>query len=90
MLSPVEQHRQQKGWSRRELARYTGVSVGTVAAWEKGVMPRAKNLWRLATLFDIDIIELINQILDWRTGQNSTVTLGMAIGPACNQLGGRL
>lgn len=90
MLSPIERHRQQKGWTRRELAQHTGVSVGTVAAWGKGVMPRAKNLWRLAIIFDMDIIELINQILDWRAGQRSALTVGTAIGQGCSQPEGPL
>jgi transcriptional regulator with XRE-family HTH domain len=90
MHNPIERHRQQKGWTRRELSRHTGVSVGTVVAWERGVMPRAKNLWRLAILFNVDIIELINQILDWRADQRPTLTLETATGPACSQREGRL
>jgi len=88
MTSPIERYRQSGGWTRRELARRTGVSVATVAAWEKGVMPHARNLWKLAIIFNIDVIELINQTLDWRACQTAKHVRKTVSAPACNPRGG--
>lgn len=84
MLHPIEQYRQAKGWTRRELANQIGVSVATVAAWEKGVMPRPANLWKLSELLGVDIVELINGILDWRATYDPRSTMVTVTGPACN------
>lgn len=90
MTPPIVRYRQEKGWTRREVARRAGVSVSTVATWEHGVMPRASNLWRLAIIFDVDVIELINQILDWEAGNKPERTLRRKTVPACSRYGGPL
>jgi len=73
-MHPIERYRTARGWTRRELARRAGVSVNTVRSWEAGVMPRGANLHKLAELFDVDFIRLVNSIISWRPGEDCATT----------------
>lgn len=65
-MHPIERYRRANGWTQDELAQRTEVSVYTVRAWEKGSMPRAANLRKLALLFEVDLIRLVDAIIGWR------------------------
>ncbi len=58
-MKTIRQLREERGWSQRVVAEHAGVSVFTVASWERGLKtPRPHNLLRLARLFDISITDI--------------------------------
>jgi ribosome-binding protein aMBF1 (putative translation factor) len=69
-LHPIERGRRARGWSRAELASRVGVRVNTVRDWERGAMPRGKNLRALARAFGVDLLQLADEILAWRQAQS--------------------
>jgi transcriptional regulator with XRE-family HTH domain len=65
-MHPIEGFRSARGWTQEELARRTGVNLSTVRAWERGAMPSAANLRKLALLFEVDLIRLVDAMISWQ------------------------
>lgn len=67
-MNPIKQRRKAKGWTLARLASYARVTRGAVHYWEvKGSVPRAQNLRRLAKVFEVNQLDLINELLDWQS-----------------------
>jgi DNA-binding XRE family transcriptional regulator len=49
----IEEMRQERGLSRRELAQEAGISVETVRSVERGERVRAKTGWKVARVFGV-------------------------------------
>ncbi len=73
-MHPIERYRAARGWTQDDLAQRAGVSVHTVRAWEKGAMPRPANLRKLALLFEIDLIRLVDAIIGWRPESDGEIS----------------
>lgn len=71
MNEVIKYLRNQKGWTRIELAKRLDVSGPSVSDWESGKkQPKQESLIRLAKVFNLTLDQLIN----YRTHQNQKVT----------------
>lgn len=59
--------RASKDISQAELAKAIGTSQQTIAAWEKGQVPSAENISKLADYFNISFQEMANIFLKKNT-----------------------
>ena len=66
-MHPIQQRREAIGWTLDQLAKQVGVTRGTVWQWEKGRIPRRQSLTTLAGVFGLDWLDLLNDIMSWRT-----------------------
>lgn len=62
-LDLLEQIRTEKGFSRRELAEYSGVSEATIKALEKGITDvnyvKLETLIRLSSVLKVKVVDLL-------------------------------
>ncbi len=66
-MYPIKQRREAKGWTRAQLAWHVGVTRAAVHHWEeRDSMPSAQSLRRLAEVFEVDHLDLVNEILAWQ------------------------
>lgn len=69
-MQPIRQYRTARSLTRAQLASRLGVSVRTVLLWEeKGTMPSASNLHKLAREFSMDLVDLADEVLHWQKVQ---------------------
>ena len=67
LMNPIKQRREAKGWTQAQLARRVGVTRVAVHHWEeRDSMPSAQSLLRLAEVFEVDQLDLVNEILAWQ------------------------
>ena len=64
-MHPIARYRTGLGWSQTELAQRVGVHPNTVLGWEKGARPRPKQIAKLAELFGISGVTLLDEIAPW-------------------------
>ena len=65
-MHPIRQRREAKGWTVAQLALRVRVSAQAVYQWEKGTLPNARNLRALAEVFEMDPLDLVQEILNWQ------------------------
>ncbi len=66
-MNPIKQRRAAKGWTPSELARRVGVTRESVWHWERGALPRGQSLRKLAEVFEMDQLDLVDEILTWQS-----------------------
>ena len=64
-MHPIKQRRQAKGWAPSQLARRVGVTRESVWHWERGTLPKAQSLRKVAEVFEVDELDLVNELLNW-------------------------
>jgi transcriptional regulator with XRE-family HTH domain len=56
----IEQHREARGWTKRDLAARMGVDAAQVSRWERGSsVPPLARLLRLAEIFHAELIDFL-------------------------------
>ena len=65
-MHPIKQRRQAKGWTPSQLAKRVGVTRESIWHWERGTLPKAQSLRKLAEVFEVDELDLVNELLDWQ------------------------
>lgn len=55
----IKAARTEKHWTQMDLAREASVSLATVQRWERGQLPRVRELIRLAELLDVPVENLV-------------------------------
>jgi len=59
----LKEQREERGWSRAELARQAGVSEGAISKWESGKQePRYRELVKIAEVFDSSVLGNVDVI----------------------------
>ena len=66
-MHPIKQRRQAKGWTASQLARRVGVTRESIWHWERGTLPKAQSLHKLAEVFAVDELDLVNELLNWQS-----------------------
>ena len=67
-MYPIKQRREAKGWTQAHLARRVGVTRAAVHYWEeRGSLPNAESLRKLAEVFEVDELALVNELLNWQS-----------------------
>lgn len=66
-MHPIKQRRQAKGWTPSQLAKRVGVTRESVWHWERGTLPHGRSLRKLAEAFEVDHIDLVNELLAWES-----------------------
>ena len=65
-MHPVARYRRAKGLTQKGLAHAVGVTLQAVQGWEKGTLPRADRLPRLAEVLGVDPFQLDGELQAWR------------------------
>ena len=67
-MNPIKQRREAKGWTPSQLARRVGVGRQAVRSWEeRGSLPNVQSLRKLAEVFRVDQLDLVNELLAWES-----------------------
>jgi transcriptional regulator with XRE-family HTH domain len=67
-MNPIKQRREAKGWTQSQLARRVGVGRQAVRSWEeRGSLPNVQSLRKLAEVFRVDQLDLVNELLTWES-----------------------
>jgi transcriptional regulator with XRE-family HTH domain len=67
-MNPIKQRRETKCWTQTQLAMRVGVSRAAVHYWEeRGSVPNAQILRKLAEVFEVDFLDLVNELLAWQS-----------------------
>ncbi len=66
-MHPIKQRREAKGLTQSQLAKRVGVTSESVWHWERGTLPKAQSLRKLAEVFEVDELDLVNELLNWQS-----------------------
>ncbi len=73
-MNPIKQRREAKGWTQVHLARRVGVTRVAVHYWEeRGSLPNAQSLRKLAEVFEVDFLDLVNELLAWQSASRRSL-----------------
>lgn len=66
-MNRIYELRAKEGWSLREVERKTGITYGSINAWENGKgLPRIDLAYKLAQVFGVSI----EYMMGWEDGQD--------------------
>ena len=77
-MHPVERYRKGKGLTQAKLASAVGVSLHTVQRWEGGAEPRPSKLVKVAEVLGVEPMQLLDEMVAWKTGRVAFLVLGPA------------
>jgi len=66
---PLRALREERGWKREKVAGESGVSLGTVARFEKGQYPNVENLIQIADCLEVSLDALVGRTVPRRRKQ---------------------
>ena len=68
-MHPIKRLRRARGLTQKALGERAGVTLQAVQGWEKGSVPRAEKLPRLAEVLGVEPVDLDEAIAAWNRGE---------------------